>query len=132
MAEHHFVNGRFLSPVAIRYDMLDDSRYNKDKCSMFLSFPYFTIRKPEDPPPSFRNGAPEHPMRTLLQSRYRLNETTKRDESQCISELVGDKLKHGIKAPESETAHLNGKKVEELIYVPQMWALIVGLGTSNL
>ena len=128
MAERVFVNGRFINPVAIRYDMLDDSRYNKDKCSMFLSFPYFAIRKPDEHPPSFGNGSPEHPTRTLLQSRYRLNETTKRDESQCITELIGDKLKRCIKAPHTSTAHLTRKRVEELIYVPQLWALIMGLG----
>lgn len=127
VSERSFVHGRYLDPTALRYDMLDDSRYNKDRCSIFLGFPYFVVRKPEAKRSTFSKGAPEHPLRTLLQSRYRLNETTQRDESQCITELPGDKLKSCIRAPHSDTAHLTHQKVEELIYVPQLWTLIIGL-----
>lgn len=122
------MHGSFLNPTAIRYDMLDDSKYNKDRCSIFLSFPYFAVRKPEEKPGVFSKGSPEHPQRTLLQSRYRLNETTKRDESQCITELSGEKLKSCIVAPHAETTHLTHNRVEELIFVPQLWTLIIGLG----
>lgn len=34
VAEQTFVNGKFLNPTAIRYDVLDDSKYSKDRCSM--------------------------------------------------------------------------------------------------
>ena len=128
-SERSFVNGNFLIPTAIRYDMLDDSRYNKDRCSIFLGFPYFAVKKQEEEKlGAFSKGARQHPARTLLQSRYRLNKTTKRDESQCITELSGDKLKSCIEAPPDATEHLTRKKVEELIYVPQLWTLIIGLG----
>ena len=130
VSERSFVGGSFLNPTAIRYDMLDDSRYNKDRCSIFLSFPYFSVEKPELKPNTYGKGAPEHPTRTLLQSRYRLNKTTKRDESQCISDLTGDKLKSCIKAPDSDTAHLAGRKVDERVHVAQLWTLIIGLGKS--
>ena len=132
VSERSFVNGKFLIPTAIRYDTLDDSRYNKDKCSIFLSFPYFAVKKQEEQKQgAFGKGASQHPARTLLQSRYRLNKTTERDESQCITELSGDKLKSCIKAPPSATEHLTRKKVEELIYVPQLWTLIIGLGRDS-
>ena len=128
ISERSFVHGSFLNPTSIRYDMLDDSIYNKDKCSIFLGFPYFAVKKPDEKLSAFSKGAPQHPARTLLQSRYRLNKTTKRDESQCITELNGDQLISCIKALPQATAHLTHKKVEEIIYVPQLWTLIIGLG----
>ena len=130
VSERSFVGGSFLNLTAIRYDMLDDSRYNKDRCSIFLSFPYFSIKKPELKSNAYSKGAPEHPTRTLLQSRYRLNKTIKRDESQCISNLTGDKLKACIKAPDLDTAHLTRRKVDERVHVAQLWTLIIGLGES--
>ena len=123
-----FVHDRFFNPIAIRYDIFDDSRYNKDRCLIFLAFPYFALRKPEEKPNAFRKDEPEHPARTLLRSRYRLNKTTKRDESQCIKELSGDKVKSCVDATYLETGHLNSKQVLELVYVPQLWTLIIGLG----
>lgn len=72
-------------------------------------------------------GDPKHPVRTLLQSHYRLNKTVERDKDQCISLLQGKNLKSCIDAPDMETAHLNSRKAKELIYVPQLWGLIIGL-----
>ena len=126
LSEREFVGGRFLTPKAIRYDMLDDSRYGADKCCIFLNFPYLAVQKPRQAA-RFKKGDPRHPIRTLLQSRYRLNETTEKDEAQCIRMLDSESLKACIKAPETETSHLTNDAAEELIHVPQMWALVIGL-----
>lgn len=127
VSEREFVGGRFLSPRAFRYDMLDESRYGVDKCCIFLSFPYFAVQKPRESV-RFKKGDERHPARTLLQSRYRLNETSEKDEAQCIRMLDTDSLKSCIKNPfDAETSHLTGKTNDELIYVPQLWALIIGL-----
>ncbi|KAL8704098.1 MAG: hypothetical protein Q9201_002732 [Fulgogasparrea decipioides] len=125
VSERAFVGGSFLTPTAIRYDMLNDSRYGADKCCAFLNFPFFAVRKAQKKA-AFVKGDSKHPTRTLLQSRYRLNETIDRDDSQCIRMLDARSLKSCIKAPEAETAHLTRGGVDELIYVPQMWALIMG------
>ena len=121
-----FIGGSFLTPVALRYIVLDDSKYSPDRCVIFLSFPYFAVTKPQAGK-LFKKGDPKHPVRTLLQSHYRLNETVERDKNQCIGLLKGKKLKSCIDAPDKETAHLNSKKTKELICVPQLWGLIIGL-----
>ena len=127
VSERDFVGGRFLNPKAFRYDMLDDSRYGVDKCCIFLSFPYFAVQRPQQRE-QFRRGDERHSMRTLLQSHYRLNETSEKDETQCIRMLDAETLKSCIKvAQPAEISHLNSKPNEELVYVPQMWALIIGL-----
>ena len=128
VSERAFVGGSFLTPTAIRYDMLHDSRYSKDKCCIFLSFPYFAVAKPQKRK-NYIKGDSEHPTRTLLQSQYRLNETIERDNSQCIRMLGGETLKSCVKASQADTSHLSRKKTEELIHVPQMWAMILGLGS---
>ena len=72
----------------------------------------------------------EHPARTLLQSHYRLNNTSDRDRFQCLRLLKGDKLKSCINAPDQDDKNsLSGKEIQQLLYVPQFWGVIVGLGT---
>lgn len=127
VSERAFVGGSFLTPTAIRYDMLDDSRYSKDKCCIFLGFPYFAVARPQKGR-VYDKGDDEHPTRTLLQSHYRLNQTVERDRSQCVSTLDGETLRACVEAPKKDTIHLSRKKTEELIYVPQLWAVIMGLG----
>ena len=121
-----FIGGSFLTPIARRYIVLDDSKYSADRCCIFLNFPYFAVTKPKAEN-SFVKGSPKHPVRTLLQSHYRLNETDERDKHQCIRLLQGKQLMSCIDAPDEESAHLNGEKTKELIYVPQLWGLIIGL-----
>ncbi|KAL8758055.1 MAG: hypothetical protein Q9199_001785 [Rusavskia elegans] len=124
--ERYFVNGRFLTPTAMRYNLPDPSWYMGGMCCIFVNFPYFAVGE-ERTRSSFDKGDERHPIRTLLQSRYRLNETVDRDESQCIRIVSGSALKSCIQAPDKETEHLTRKVNDELIYVPQMWTLIMGL-----
>ncbi|KAL8827034.1 MAG: hypothetical protein Q9191_003431 [Dirinaria sp. TL-2023a] len=125
--EHAFVGGSFLTPTAVRYDMIDSSRYGVDKCYIFLNFPYFTVKKAQQRF-GFDKGDPRHPTRTILQSRYRLNKTTEKDKSQCIRMLDAGALKSCIEAPTADTTKLTRKPIDELVYVPQMWALTMGQG----
>ncbi|KAL9041594.1 MAG: hypothetical protein Q9180_001180 [Flavoplaca navasiana] len=125
VTERAFVGGSFLSPTAIRYDMLNDSRYGGDKCCAFLNFPYLAVMRAQKTM-AFGRGDSRHPTRTLLQSRYRLNETGDRDDSQCIRMLDARSLKSCIKDPRAGTTWPAGKDDDKLIYVPQLWALIMG------
>ena len=125
VSERAFVAGSFLTPTALRYIMLDDSRYGVDTRCVFLAFPYFEVKKTAKKM-IFGKGDPRHPTRTLLQSRYRLNETTDRDKSQCIRMLDGRALQSYVKVAQPANSTGVTEKIEdELIYVPQMWALIV-------
>ena len=127
-----FVGGSFLTPVARRYIVLDDSKYSADRCCIFLSFPYFAVTEPHAEN-LFVKGESKHPVRTLLQSHYRLNETVERDkdQDQCIKLLQGKNLKSCIDPPDMETPHLNGREAKERIYVPQLWGLIIGLSKPS-
>jgi hypothetical protein len=125
-AERPFVGGSFLAPLALRYDILDSSKYSVGKCCIFLAFPYFAVDKVQRRNP-FTKGGLEHPMRTLLQSSYRLNNTAERDRFQCIKMLEREILRSCINAPERDLAQVSRKLKDELIYVPQLWALILGL-----
>ena len=129
VAERDFVGGRFLTPTAIRYDNQDISRYTVDKTCIFFSFPYFNVNKPEFRK-HFRKRENQHPPRTLLQSHYRLNKTTDRDEYQCISMLKNLNSTEQEK-PEPEKRKRRGCRLQtitDLVYVPQLWGVIAGLG----
>ena len=126
-AERDFVGGRFLIPLALRYDNQDISRYTVDKTCIFFGFPYFEIAKP-GLRHHFDKGSPQHPPRTLLQSHFRLNKTTDRDEYQCISLLGEGAVASSINAINNSKRNLSGKTIEDLVYVPQLWGIIVGLG----
>ncbi|KAL8920827.1 MAG: hypothetical protein Q9208_005999 [Pyrenodesmia sp. 3 TL-2023] len=127
VTEREFVNGSFLTPKAMRYDMHDASRYGHDTCCIFVSFPYFAVNEAQERS-LFEKGDARHPIRTLLQSRYRLNETIDKDESQCIRTVGSAALKSCIRnASKDDFERLNRSAHTELIYVPQMWALVMGL-----
>lgn len=125
-AERAFVGGSFLAPLALRYDILDGSKYSVDKCCIFLAFPYFAVDGLQ-PRKLFTKGGLEHPTRTLLQSSYRLNDTAERDKFQCIRMLRREILRSCIDASERDLAQVSRKVKEELIYVPQLWMLVLGL-----
>ncbi|KAL8746226.1 MAG: hypothetical protein Q9184_007774, partial [Pyrenodesmia sp. 2 TL-2023] len=124
VTQREFVNGSFLTPKAMRYDMHDASRYGHNRCCIFVSFPYFAVNEAQERC-LFKKGDARHPVRTLLQSRYRLNETVDKDESQCIRTVGPAALKSCIR--NADTERLNRSAHTELIYVPQMWALVMGL-----
>lgn len=130
LAERDFVGGRFLTPTAIRYDNQDISRYTVDKTCIFFSFPYFYIDKPEFRK-HYRKKDDQHPPRTLLQSHYRLNKTIDRDEYQCISMLEKvNSTEQGKPEWQKRKRWVGRRKTDEnLVYVPQLWGVIAGLGT---
>lgn len=127
-SERRFVGGNFLTPRALRYDSLDSSKYSADRCCIFLAFPYFSVMG-EQPKKTFVKGVKEHPTRTLLQSNYRLNDTTERDKNQCIRILTKESLRSCLEAEKEEVSKISRNVKEELIFVPQLWALIPGLDT---
>lgn len=118
-------------PLALRYDNQDVSKYTVDKTCIFFSFPYLCLDT-VDLRKYYEKGYVDHPPRTLLQSRYRLNKTKDRDRLQCVRWLKGPKLESRVLASELDKKRLSKKKVQELFYVPQLWGLIVGLGKMTM
>ena len=125
VAEKTFIGGSFLTPLALRFDFLKDSRYSYDRSCMFLSFPYFAIAEPREKR-TFQKGDKVHPVRALLQSDHRLIDTTKRDNDQIIKILQETTLNQYINGPKEDVVHLSHKPVSQLIHVPQLWTLILG------
>ena len=137
-AERMLRGGAYLLPHANRYD---GNHVLKDKADLschFLNFPYFALKKPPLKPTQIHKIKPSnkdatnqklHPMRTLLQSRYRSNVSILRDKSQALRKLERKNLRSCV-APEPDDADLSSTKlIDEVIYVPQLWALISGTGT---
>lgn len=106
--EKHFVHGRFLKPVILVYDGEDpDEALGVQKTATFVGLPIFTTSFP------YRHATGKdfegHPVRALLQSRFRLDSTKRRDKEQVIT----------------KTSSSNG----HIVHVPQIWALIINKST---
>jgi hypothetical protein len=69
--------------------------------------------------------SPVHPVRALLQSRYRLESTRKRDDNQSITTLSKEYVKDCIQLPPGTTDVVKGNKWKSKIYVPQFWGLSI-------
>lgn len=130
LAEYPFVGGNYLAPITSRYDNEDISKYTVNKTCIFFNFPYFALAGTQMRR-HLRKASRNHPPRTLLQSHYRLNKTNNRDSDQCIKLLKSPIIKSSIEASDQEKKKLSKGITEEMIYVPQMWGLIVGLGKQR-
>ncbi|CAD6592999.1 MAG: hypothetical protein ASARMPRED_006874 [Alectoria sarmentosa] len=129
VAERPFAGGRYLTPLTLRYDSQDVSRYTVDKTCIFFSFPYLAMATP-DFREHFSKGDNKHPARTLLQSHYRLNNTTNRDKFQCIRLLKDHEVRSCVNdGDEGDKSSPQAEKTQLLLYVPQFWGIIVGLDT---
>lgn len=117
ISEKKFVHGRYLKSITLVYDGEDpdipashspEERHVR-KSATFVSLPVFTFDCPQ------RHTSTKefegHPVRALLQSRYRLESTKRRDKEQVITKTTSfrDQL-----APQDHVVH-----------VPQIWALMV-------
>ena len=129
ISERPFVGGSFLTPTTSRYDSQDISKYTIDKTCIFFNFPYLCVANSRLRV-YLNKGELEHPPRTLLQSHYRLNKTKERDKKQCIGLLEESVVRSCITEPDPKKSQISSKLTEDMIFVPQFWGLIVGLGKS--
>ena len=114
----------------MRYDLLNRSKYTVDKSCVFLSFPYFSIAKPQKLD-AFNKADRVHPVRALFQTQDPLIDTTERDNTQSIKSLKLRNLKPYLGSSATTTPQKTGDPVDEIIHVPQMWALNVGSSKSS-
>lgn len=117
ISEKKFVHGRYLKPITLVYEGKDPDFYTTHhpserpirKTATFVSLPVFTTCHPK------RHTSTKefegHPVRALLQSRYRLESTKKRDKEQVITKTtsIRDQLLHE----------------NHVVHVPQVWALMI-------
>ena len=117
ISEKKFVHGRYLKPITLVYEGKDpDSsashRHSERpvrKTATFVSLPVFTTCCPK------RHTSTKefegHPVRALLQSRYRLESTKRRDKDQVITKTTSIR---------DQSAHEN-----HVVHVPHIWALMI-------
>ena len=144
-AERKYIDGKFLVPGPVRYDgQLSQSGEDDHPCT-FFSFPYFALgdfeskakeeanQFPQNNTGSANAGRPMkgsgiHPVRMLLQSRYRLESTRKRDQDQSIGTLTTQEVVDCVRMPLGEVELVKGNKWKQKIHVPQLWVLSISGG----
>jgi hypothetical protein len=135
-AERRFIKGSFLQPCVHRYDgqhgVTGEATKKKDDTScLFFNFPYICLQDPGDitsaSSEDISYGNPYHPMRTLLQSQFRLSNTTDRDEHQSLKYLTRTVLDQHSKLTKHQIRK-SGVGIKERVFVPQLWGLILGEG----
>ena len=120
-SEKQFVHGRYLKPITLVYEGEDpdvpsshrpEERHAR-KTATFVSLPIFTTCRPKRH--TFTKEFEGHPVRALLQSRYRLESTKRRDNEQVITKTRSIKQRLAHK--------------EHVIHVPHIWILIINNST---
>ena len=120
-SEKQFVHGRYLKPITLVYEGEDPDVPSSDrpeerhvrKTATFVSLPVFTTCCPKRH--TSTKDFEGHPVRALLQSRYRLESTKRRDKEQVITKTRSIK---------QHLAH-----EEHVIHVPHIWVLIINNNT---
>ena len=116
-SEKKYVHGRYLKPITLMYEGEDPDLFASHrpedrpagKIATFVSLPVFMTCIPKRH--AFTKEFEGHPVRALLQSRYRLESTKKRDKEQVITKTTSIR---------DQLAHEN-----HVVHVPQIWALII-------
>jgi hypothetical protein len=130
--ERDFVGGKFLNPATTRYD--GQSKNDDEKPCTFFNFPYFSVEKPYTKT-NYEAEVPgmylEHPVRTLLQSRYRLEATDTRDLDQSITKLSRSEVRTCIRPSPNRYEENVDNKFKPIIHVPQLWCLSLSGGKAN-
>lgn len=116
-SEKEFVHGRYLKSITLVYEGEDpdvsaldrpEERHSR-KTATFVSLPVFTACCPKRH--TTTKEFEGHPVRALLQSRYRLESTKRRDNEQVITKTTSIK---------SYLAH-----EDHVVHVPQIWVLLI-------
>ncbi len=106
--EKQFIHGRYLKPIVLVYDGADPEEDSEEpKTATFISLPFFTTDVPKRHTSTKEDEG--HPVRALLQSRYRLESTKNRDKGQVIRKIQ--------------------RHSDQVVHVPQIWALIINKHT---
>ncbi len=106
------MHGRYLKHITIVYDGEDTDHVSREqKTVTFVALPIFTTDCPRRHTSTKEDEV--HPVRALLQSRYRLESTKRRDKEQVIT----------------KTSSTTNAKKDHVVHVPQIWALIINKHT---
>jgi hypothetical protein len=136
IAEKKTAGGKYLNTGPVRYDGVSSHMGDRDRPCMFFSFPYLAVGEfdgEQGQAPTFgyqkRTGnSSQHPVRMLLQSRYRRYSSKTRDDAQSITDLSATDVKDCIRLPQDREVVFKGNKWKQRIHVPQLWGLSVSGG----
>ena len=134
--EKTFAGGHYLQPSVIRYDGEIPFGDVPDRPCTFVNFPYLCLENPDK-----LNLLPEEvdarkrkfPVRSLLQSRYRLQLTSEKDLKQSISALTNEQVDTCIQPTD---AHLvrnatGTAKCSKIVHTHQLWCLSLSGGNTG-
>lgn len=108
--EKHFIHGRFLEPMVLRYDGRDSISSDKpDKYAIFFCFPYLTLQATSTT--MWSNDGSLHQIMGLLQSHYHMEDTRDRDKQQIIQKA--------------------NKYRNDIIHVAHLWGLVLSSGNTH-
>jgi hypothetical protein len=130
--ERDFVGGKFLNPATTRYD--GQSKNDDEIPCTFFNFPYFSLEKRHaktNREAEVPGTSVEHPIRTLLQSRYRLEATDTRDLEQSITNLSRSEVRTCIRPSPNRYEENVDNKSKPIIHVPQLWCLSLSGGKTH-
>lgn len=135
-AERKTVGGKYLITGPVRYDGISSQESERDRPCMFFSFPYFAVGDfvtQQDQRRTFgvqrsKRESSNHHVRMLLQSKYRLESTQKRDEAQSITSMLPSEVQDCIQLPQDASVEVKSNKWKQKIHVPQLWCLSVSGG----
>lgn len=132
--ERDFVGGKFLLPTAIRYDGQSKASNEVVRSCTFFNFPYLSLENHRaiHCQRCKEAGYDGHPKRTLLQSRYRLERTVAKDESQSITTLKPADIAKCVKPSNKQNALASLRGVLPIVYVPQLWVTSLSGGETPL
>lgn len=126
-SEKTFVGGYFWQPGAMRYDGLHKTTNSSHSPCTLLNFPYFCLephrsvkrqRVAEEP-----SSSRVYPVRSLLQSFYRLELTDRREQKQCVNKLSTEQLNKCLWPAKVRKPAAYGRK--DVLTVQQAWCLSI-------
>lgn len=111
--EKDYIHGKYMSAGVVRCNGHSDKSSPVRTSATFVSMPHFKMAKQDNGTKASKSAAPDHPIRTLLQSAYGTQSTADRNHDQFLS--AGE-----------------NSKTSQTIHVPNLWLLLVNEGISGL
>lgn len=128
--ERHYVGGKFLLPTAIRYDGQSKNPGEEEKPCLFFNFPYLSLEHHHCSTCARcnRDGPEDHPMRSLFQFRYRLQNTRVKDGAQVVANMDAAIISRCLPGAVQEAFIEKCGREAPLIHVPQLWIAMISGG----
>jgi hypothetical protein len=131
--EKTFAGGYYLQPAVMRYDGQIPLQDEPDRPCTFINFPYLCLEEPTEMARVTEEIDPlkrKFPVRSLLQSRYRLRLTHENDLEQSIASLKTTEVNRCIQPASARLDHVANAKCSKIVQVHQLWCVSLSGGNN--